>query len=643
MTTAFTAVTIAIMLLAVNIIVIANAQQQQQQPPQQQTQLQSTSDSGGLTAAINSDSFTTGETITISGSVAQLGSSSNVVIEITDPQGQLVKRGFPALSATDNTFTYSFVAGEQEQFDTNAPMVASGNYLVKVRYFPPSDGIVIEEVELSFGYNASTTNTPAGSVEPEARTTPVTTTTSQQAPIQNVTTITPSSDATTVRSTMDSFRVQVPQGWAIHDVKNTGFTLAAEVLEGLGILAQLCPDEGQQQQTARNNAGANTSNSNDSNSNSCQGAQGEVIHIIRYPNIGARLGILSDEDAFTFINNRDTIPNAILAYHMQKLEEAGYQDLKIVTSTDTTVNVDNSTTRLTNNRMATTIPAKIVEITYSTNFDPNETKRGYFILTATAATPRNLGVMTGYSAFYEDNSPAEETTSSGRLTPTSTFLPPLVRQVFDSFELLAASTEPLRVEISTEDAEGIAPATFEFEADVTGGMEPYTIRWDFGDGITDEENDDGVEHTFDIAGTYRVSVLVTDSTGRTASDSILITVEPPPPLTAVEIIPSDTEGIAPATFEFEANVTGGTEPYTYSWDFGDGSVEIDVDDETMEHTFDIAGTYNVDLTVIDSTGQSASDSILITVEPPPTPPASTPPASTPGPTFTEPPIIEEPE
>src|SRR3712207_7416497 len=45
--------------------------------------------------------------------------------------------------------------------------------------------------------------------------------------------------------------------------------------------------------------------------------------------------------------------------------------------------------RLTNNRIATAIPAKIVEITYSTNFDPNEIKRGYFILTATAATPRD--------------------------------------------------------------------------------------------------------------------------------------------------------------------------------------------------------------------------------------------------------------
>lgn len=191
MAIAFTAVTIAIMLLAANIII---ATAQQQPPPQQQTQLQSSSDGGGggLTATINGESFTTGETIIISGSVDQRGTSSNVVIEITDPQGQLVKRGFPALTPTDNTFTYTFVAGEQEQFDTNAPMVASGNYLVKVSYFPSSGGgVVPEEVELSFVYNASTTSTPAGAVEPDARTTG-TTTSSQQAPIQNATTITPS-------------------------------------------------------------------------------------------------------------------------------------------------------------------------------------------------------------------------------------------------------------------------------------------------------------------------------------------------------------------------------------------------------------------------------------------------------------------
>jgi PKD repeat protein len=69
-------------------------------------------------------------------------------------------------------------------------------------------------------------------------------------------------------------------------------------------------------------------------------------------------------------------------------------------------------------------------------------------------------------------------------------------------------------------------------------MEPYTIRWDFGDGDSDEEgsadDDNDADHTFDVAGTYTVSATVTDSTGRTVSDSILITVEAPPPLTAVE-------------------------------------------------------------------------------------------------------------
>ncbi len=52
------------------------------------------------------------------------------------------------------------------------------------------------------------------------------------------------------QSTEDGFRVQVPDGWVIHDMKNTGFSLLTEVLQGYGVLAQLCPEE--QQQTVRN-------------------------------------------------------------------------------------------------------------------------------------------------------------------------------------------------------------------------------------------------------------------------------------------------------------------------------------------------------------------------------------------------------
>ena len=72
------------------------------------------------------------------------------------------------------------------------------------------------------------------------------------------------------------------------------------------------------------------------------------------------------------------------------------------------------------------------------------------------------------------------------------------------------------------------------------------------------------------------------------------------------------EGEAPATFEFGAHITGGTEPYTISWDFGDGSEGSD--EENVVHTFEEPGTYNVVVTITDSNGETASDNLDITVE-----------------------------
>jgi PKD repeat protein len=557
-----TATAIAVILVAANLTVI-NAQQQQQPPQQQQQQpqqLQSSSDrGGGLTATINSDSFTTGETIIISGSVAQRGSSSHVIIEITDPQGQLVKRGFPALTPTDNTFTYTFVAGELEQFDTNAPMVASGNYLVKVRYFPPSDGVVTDEVELSFGYNASNvpgaaapttagTNTTAGEIESEAAS--ITPTSSQSASTQNATSTTTGA-ASNFQSTNDSFSIDVPVGWRIQDLNNTGSVLSEESTRGYGMLAQLCREVEEQQRQG----GAATAPSSGNNSiNSCQTTQEEVIHVIRYPNLDN--GILSANAVTNSVTtpttgatfNTNNISNSttatpatidnILAYHLQKLQQVGYNNIQIVNNVDTSVNL----TMAQSNQTLTTLPAKFVEMTYTTaSSAPDETKRGYFLLTATNATVPNLGVTKGYSVFYEGNSISAETRSANS-SSSPTPLPEAVRQVFGSFELVTAAAtatatatqteEPLTVEIIASDTEDTAPATFEFEANVTGGAAPYTISWDFDDGSV-EENDDAeegdeneeVEHTFDEAGSYSVSLSVTDSRGQSASDSIEITVE----------------------------------------------------------------------------------------------------------------------
>src|SRR5829696_2909860 len=83
-------------------------------------------------------------------------------------------------------------------------------------------------------------------------------------------------------------------------------------------------------------------------------------------------------------------------------------------------------------------------------------------------------------------------------------------------------------------------------------------------------------------------------------------------LLTVGIISNGTEGVVPATFEFQANLTGGTGPYTISWDFGDGSEESD--EQTVLHTFEEAGTYNVTLAATDTDNQNAFDSIEISVE-----------------------------
>lgn len=266
-------------------------------------------------------------------------------------------------------------------------------------------------------------------------------------------------NGTIFQSTDDSFSIRVPQGWVIQDVNNTGPAFNDERTRGYGILAQLCPEEQQRAASPATTSGGGSTNTISSiDISSCRGAQ-DVIHIIRYPDLEIR-----------------TQPaNNITAYHLQKLEEVGYRGIQTVNSTDITSNLIDPQT----NETIQTVPAKFVEMIYSTASTPNETKRGYFVLTSTNATGPNLQSTMGYSVLYEGNS----SSTAAEITTTATSLPPppAVGQVFDSFELIAApeAEQAEAAEIGGDDGE---------EEDDGDGDEGGD-----GDGDGDEEDDDNGE------------------------------------------------------------------------------------------------------------------------------------------------------
>src|SRR5215211_7624838 len=198
--------------------------------------------------------------------------------------------------------------------------------------------------------------------------------------------------------------------------------------------------------------------------------------------------------------------------------------------------------------------------------------------------------------------------------------------------------QPLRAEIIIANTtRAINNATnYKFDAGVTGGTRPYNYHWRWI--LPVEGLHEGSNRSFgaflQLLGTHTILLNVTDSKNQTASDTLQITVGRTPtndtggtttgqPLT-VEIIPNATSGFVQDRFELKTSVTGGIPPYFYDWDFDstdltsfacsyDAFVEGD-NSCLMIFTNAQPLTHEVAVTVRDSVGKTASDSIQITVE-----------------------------
>ncbi len=182
--------------------------------------------------------------------------------------------------------------------------------------------------------------------------------------------------------------------------------------------------------------------------------------------------------------------------------------------------------------------------------------------------------------------------------------------------------------LSASPTNGFAPLEVSFAVQTSGGSGSYTYSWSFGDGET--SNLQNPTHTYNTAGTYNVTVIVTDSAdsnNTTTGQLTVITLEQPVTL-SVGISASPSSGEAPLTVTFTANISGDSPPYNLDWDCGDGTTETQTTDSytaQMSHTYNNAGTYRVCVMVTSALAgggatQTVQATIGITVTSPPPPP-----------------------
>jgi PKD repeat protein len=165
-------------------------------------------------------------------------------------------------------------------------------------------------------------------------------------------------------------------------------------------------------------------------------------------------------------------------------------------------------------------------------------------------------------------------------------------------------------------ASGLVGETLNFDGsgshDDDGSIVSYI--WDFGDGSIGSGAN--VSHSYNVAGGYQVTLTVTDDGG--LSDSATHTVQIQEPVTnqpPSAVISGPASGLVGETLDFDGSGSydedGGI--VSYAWDFGDGSTGSGVN---VSHSYNVAGSYQVALTVTDDGGLSDSATHTVQIEEP---------------------------
>lgn len=159
-----------------------------------------------------------------------------------------------------------------------------------------------------------------------------------------------------------------------------------------------------------------------------------------------------------------------------------------------------------------------------------------------------------------------------------------------------------------------APADVIFDASKSKDPNDNIVEyaWDFnGDNKTDDANAI-TSYKFTTAGTYNVTLTVTDSSNLSTKTQIVVKVSAPGLKADVSADP--ISGVVPLTVNFDAS--GSSYPtgkiVSYEWDFGDGT-DPRIDSAKVSHQFTAIGTFTAKVTAITNDNKKAPTEIMINV------------------------------
>jgi len=159
-----------------------------------------------------------------------------------------------------------------------------------------------------------------------------------------------------------------------------------------------------------------------------------------------------------------------------------------------------------------------------------------------------------------------------------------------------------------------ASASYDPDGSVVSYMWDWEDDTEWGTGIV-ASHTYASDHEGRRLGMYLIGLIITDDTGLFGYEEVIVPVEPPPEPPFASFIVTNTTGLwisvdASSSYDPDGIIVGN------SWDFGDGTGTTGV---TAVHSYGMAGTYLVVLTVTDDTGlkSTANQSVSVSAWIPP--------------------------